>query len=164
MDNKEYLENEEKIQNQKICAGTSREIEKGGKPDSFQAIDERIGGIEKLVESAEKVKPIEFAAQDLAVAQWNISQNLPIGRQSLRQFTMFLASVATLTYLTYRIIWTLNMANPFAIAFSITLLAVEMFGAFHLFLYFFSGMENRGTTARQTDRRKNRRRIRHHIQ
>lgn len=73
----------------------------------------------------------------LTFAQWNLGRFDHLRRQWPRQTAIVVASIATITYLTYRLFWTMNLASAPAAIFSAALLAAEMYAGLSLGLYFF---------------------------
>src|SRR5580698_883746 len=58
-------------------------------------------------------------------------------KQTLRQAGMIVATIMTVVYLTYRGLFTLNLASPYAVAASLALYAAECYGGLLLLLFFF---------------------------
>ena len=77
------------------------------------------------------------AAWQLTHAQWSLGRHDISRRQWPRQAAILLAATAAIVYLAYRLIWTMNMASPAAVAFSAVLLAAEFYAGVLLGLYFF---------------------------
>ena len=63
--------------------------------------------------------------------------NAPSQKQTKRQVAMIVATIMTIVYLTYRGLFTLNLANPYAVAASLALYAAECYGGLLLLLFFF---------------------------
>jgi hypothetical protein len=77
------------------------------------------------------------AAWQLTLAQWNLGLRDSLRRQWPRQTAIVIASAATVTYLVYRIFWTMNLASVPAGIFSGILLVAEAYAGLSLGLYFF---------------------------
>ena len=77
------------------------------------------------------------AASEVRRAHWHIGRTHVESRQWPRQLSISIAMAAVVTYVTFRILFTLNLAGPVAACFSIMLLAAETYGLFHLALYFY---------------------------
>ncbi|RCS49454.1 glycosyltransferase [Bremerella cremea] len=56
--------------------------------------------------------------------------------QAVRQLMIVLAVISAATYLTYRLLFTINFESPYAIVASAMLLGAEFWGVFLMFLYF----------------------------
>ena len=99
---------------------------------------EAIQGMEEPVgEPVPEADELDDAGWQLTLAQWNLGRKEFSERQWMRQTAMTVAAVAMIAYLFYRAVWTLNLVDGWAAAFSILLLAAECYAGFSLLLYFF---------------------------
>ncbi len=104
----------------------------------LRAIEASFDRAEELVDRGlDATSGLSDAAWQLTLAQWRLGRSEPPRRQWFRQLAMTVAAVATVAYLTYRLIWTLNLATVPAAAFSIALVAAELYACASLGLYFF---------------------------
>ena len=73
----------------------------------------------------------------LTLARWGLGRHDLLRSQWPRQLAILAASVATLVYLSYRVVWTLNLQTTSSTVFSIALVAAEMYAGLSLGLYFY---------------------------
>lgn len=101
-------------------------------------LDRSLDRAAELVREAIAEPPnLDEVAWQLKVAQWDLGRQDSFDRQWPRQTAIVIASAATITYLTYRLIWTLNWSSMPAGIFSVALLAAEAYAGISLGLYFF---------------------------
>ena len=105
---------------------------------SFRSLDHAIEEVEGLLRELDEASgELETVSQKMRRTHWELGHRVVPHRQWPRQTAILLASFAAASYLIFRTFFTLNLENPFAVAFSITLLAAEAYGLFHLSLYFY---------------------------
>ena len=110
-------------------AGTDRDIRQmeSSLDRAAELVDRGLAGEDELGD----------AAWQLTLAQWGLGWRDTPRQQWRRQGVMLAAATATLFYLIYRLMWTLNLTNAAAAAFSIVLVSAEIYAGISLVLYFF---------------------------
>lgn len=92
---------------------------------------------EMVGEAIRDEETLEDATWHLTLAQWSFGRYDALRRQWPRQMAMVVAATATIFYLVYRLIWTLNLTSPAAALFSAVLWSAECYAGLSLGLYFF---------------------------
>ena len=111
-------------------------------PDTHGSVDEQQERLFQEIESM--LGEIDSTQNDLCEAtsevrrtHWHIGRTHVTSGQWPRELAISVAMMATLIYLTFRVLFTLNLTSPAAACFSAVLLAAETYGLFHLTLYFY---------------------------
>lgn len=108
-------------------------------PDaSIRRAEDLLGRAEALVGAAiEPDEELHDAEWRLTLARWRLGRrDMPL-RQWPRQAVIVTAALATVTYIVYRLFWTLNVSTVPAAAFSFVLWGAEFYAAVSLGLYLF---------------------------
>lgn len=117
---------------QKADASTKESLSAGRQAEL--ALDRAAAMVDRAINAENE---LTNAAWRLTFAQWNLGRFDHLRRQWPRQAAIVVASIATISYLTYRLFWTLNLASVPASIFSAALFIAEMYAGLSLGLYFF---------------------------